>query len=216
MRLARPVWVDDDDFDITYHVRRSALPSPGSDEQLHELIGRLAARPLDRVAAALGDVSGRGPGQEPAGALHQVASGADQRHGGGGDQPRHRRPQPPSAAVRRRHLGARPRTGQSAAAARRGRRLGHPPAGAAEGRPQRGRRSADQLRPTGGRRPPDVRRRPDVGARLGPAQPAEHHGVAQSALHGGVRTTRRLPGHPVAVQLRRQRRGAGGHHRRAA
>ncbi|WP_292975043.1 wax ester/triacylglycerol synthase family O-acyltransferase [Mycobacterium sp.] len=48
MRLARPVWVDDRDFDITYHVRRSALPSPGSDEQLHELIGRLAARPLDR------------------------------------------------------------------------------------------------------------------------------------------------------------------------
>src|SRR5580704_10872423 len=48
MGLARPVWVDDRDFDITYHVRRSALPSPGSDEQLHELIGRLAARPLDR------------------------------------------------------------------------------------------------------------------------------------------------------------------------
>jgi diacylglycerol O-acyltransferase len=48
MRLARPVWVDDHDFDITYHVRRSALPSPGSDEQLHELIGRLAARPLDK------------------------------------------------------------------------------------------------------------------------------------------------------------------------
>ncbi|WP_343708432.1 wax ester/triacylglycerol synthase family O-acyltransferase [Mycobacterium sp.] len=48
MRLARPVWIDDHDFDITYHVRRSALPSPGSDEQLHDLIGRLAARPLDR------------------------------------------------------------------------------------------------------------------------------------------------------------------------
>ena len=48
MRLARPVWIDDRDFDITYHVRRSALPSPGSDEQLHELIGRLAARPLDK------------------------------------------------------------------------------------------------------------------------------------------------------------------------
>src|ERR1700755_318656 len=45
---ARPVWIDDSDFDITYHVRRSALPSPGSDEQLHELIGRLAARPLDK------------------------------------------------------------------------------------------------------------------------------------------------------------------------
>ncbi|MEO3756698.1 wax ester/triacylglycerol synthase family O-acyltransferase [Mycobacterium sp. B14F4] len=46
--LARPVWVDDRDFDITYHVRRSALPSPGSDAQLHELIARLGARPLDR------------------------------------------------------------------------------------------------------------------------------------------------------------------------
>src|SRR6202012_4143640 len=48
VRLARPVWVDDRDFDITYHVRRSALPSPGSDEQLPELLGRLAARPLDK------------------------------------------------------------------------------------------------------------------------------------------------------------------------
>ncbi|OBA57251.1 diacylglycerol O-acyltransferase [Mycobacterium sp. 1100029.7] len=47
--IARPVWIDDADFDITYHVRRSALPSPGSDEQLHELIARLAARPLDKT-----------------------------------------------------------------------------------------------------------------------------------------------------------------------
>ncbi|GAT12299.1 wax ester/triacylglycerol synthase family O-acyltransferase [Mycolicibacterium novocastrense] len=46
--LARPVWVDDRDFDITYHIRRSALPSPGSDAQLHELIARLGSRPLDR------------------------------------------------------------------------------------------------------------------------------------------------------------------------
>lgn len=47
--VARPVWVDDPDFDITYHVRRSALPSPGSDSQLHELVSRLAGRPLDRT-----------------------------------------------------------------------------------------------------------------------------------------------------------------------
>ena len=46
--LARPVWVDDPDFDITYHVRRSALPSPGSDAQLHDLIARLGSRPLDK------------------------------------------------------------------------------------------------------------------------------------------------------------------------
>lgn len=45
---ARPVWVDDSDFDITYHVRRAALPSPGSDEQLHALVARLSARPLDK------------------------------------------------------------------------------------------------------------------------------------------------------------------------
>jgi diacylglycerol O-acyltransferase / wax synthase len=46
--LARPVWIDDRDFDITYHIRRSALPSPGDDEQLHDLVARLGSRPLDR------------------------------------------------------------------------------------------------------------------------------------------------------------------------
>ncbi|WP_018682326.1 WS/DGAT/MGAT family O-acyltransferase [Actinokineospora enzanensis] len=45
--LARPVWVDDPAFDVAYHVRRSALPRPGSDEQLHDLVARLMARPLD-------------------------------------------------------------------------------------------------------------------------------------------------------------------------
>jgi WS/DGAT/MGAT family acyltransferase len=45
--LANPVWVDDEDFDITYHVRRSALPKPGNDHQLRELVGRLQARQLD-------------------------------------------------------------------------------------------------------------------------------------------------------------------------
>ncbi|MBB3035648.1 WS/DGAT/MGAT family O-acyltransferase [Hoyosella altamirensis] len=47
--LGRPVWVDDSDFDITYHVRRSALPRPGGDDQLHDLIARLISRPLDRT-----------------------------------------------------------------------------------------------------------------------------------------------------------------------
>lgn len=42
-----PVWVDDEHFDITLHVRRSALPKPGSRISLHELIGRLIARRLD-------------------------------------------------------------------------------------------------------------------------------------------------------------------------
>jgi diacylglycerol O-acyltransferase / wax synthase len=46
--LANPVWVDDADFDVTYHVRRSALPRPGSDAQLYELVSRLMSRRLDR------------------------------------------------------------------------------------------------------------------------------------------------------------------------
>ena len=48
-RLANPVWVDDESFDVAYHVRRSALPRPGGDDQLYELVGRLQARPLDRA-----------------------------------------------------------------------------------------------------------------------------------------------------------------------
>jgi len=46
--LASPVWVDDDDFDLTYHVRRSALPRPGSMNQLRELTARIVSRQLDR------------------------------------------------------------------------------------------------------------------------------------------------------------------------
>jgi WS/DGAT/MGAT family acyltransferase len=47
-RIANPVWVDDEDFDVTYHVRRSALPKPGNRGQLKDLVARLQSRPLDR------------------------------------------------------------------------------------------------------------------------------------------------------------------------
>jgi WS/DGAT/MGAT family acyltransferase len=47
--LANPVWVDDPDFDIGYHVRRSGLPRPGNQEQLLDLVSRLTSRPLDRT-----------------------------------------------------------------------------------------------------------------------------------------------------------------------
>ncbi len=46
--LANPVWVDDSRFDITYHVRRSALPRPGTSAQLLEFAARIQARRLDR------------------------------------------------------------------------------------------------------------------------------------------------------------------------
>jgi diacylglycerol O-acyltransferase len=47
-RIANPVWVDDEAFDLSYHVRRSALPRPGTLDQLRELVGRVQARHLDR------------------------------------------------------------------------------------------------------------------------------------------------------------------------
>lgn len=46
--IFRPVWVDDTQFDVSFHVRRSALPKPGSRQQLDELVARLMSRPLDR------------------------------------------------------------------------------------------------------------------------------------------------------------------------
>ena len=45
---ARPVWVDDEHFDIDHHVRLTALPRPGDDDQLATLMGRLQSLPLDR------------------------------------------------------------------------------------------------------------------------------------------------------------------------
>ena len=47
-RIMTPVWIDDADFDLDYHVRRSALPAPGSIEQLQDFVARVASRPLDR------------------------------------------------------------------------------------------------------------------------------------------------------------------------
>jgi diacylglycerol O-acyltransferase / wax synthase len=44
----RPVWVDDARFDIAYHVRLTALPTPGSREQLLALTARIQAQLLDR------------------------------------------------------------------------------------------------------------------------------------------------------------------------
>lgn len=44
-----PVWVDDQTFDIDYHIRHSSLPRPGTRVQLQELCARLLERPLDRT-----------------------------------------------------------------------------------------------------------------------------------------------------------------------
>ena len=48
LSLGPPVWVDDEEFDVRYHVRRTALPAPGSHELLQRLIGRVMSNRLDR------------------------------------------------------------------------------------------------------------------------------------------------------------------------
>ena len=47
--IARPVWVDDADFNVGYHVRRTALPRPGGSDELRALVGRLMSQRLDRT-----------------------------------------------------------------------------------------------------------------------------------------------------------------------
>jgi diacylglycerol O-acyltransferase / wax synthase len=42
-----PVWIEDDDIDLEYHVRHAALPWPGGERELGELVGRLQSQPLD-------------------------------------------------------------------------------------------------------------------------------------------------------------------------
>ena len=48
MEQGRPIWVDDDRFDISYHVRLTALPQPGSWDQLRALTARIQMHVLDR------------------------------------------------------------------------------------------------------------------------------------------------------------------------
>jgi WS/DGAT/MGAT family acyltransferase len=48
LQISRPVWVDDVNFDLEYHVRQTALPSPGDDAALERLIARLMAQQFDR------------------------------------------------------------------------------------------------------------------------------------------------------------------------
>jgi WS/DGAT/MGAT family acyltransferase len=44
----RPLWADDPAFNLSYHVRHTALPSPGSEGQLRRLTGRVFSQALDR------------------------------------------------------------------------------------------------------------------------------------------------------------------------
>jgi diacylglycerol O-acyltransferase / wax synthase len=45
----RPLWIDDPTFNLEYHVRQTALPKPGSEDQLLRLTGRVFSQQLDRA-----------------------------------------------------------------------------------------------------------------------------------------------------------------------
>ncbi len=44
----RPLWIDDPTFNLEYHLRHSALPSPGTEQQLYRLAARIGSQQLDR------------------------------------------------------------------------------------------------------------------------------------------------------------------------
>jgi WS/DGAT/MGAT family acyltransferase len=46
--LDHPFWIEDPDFDLDFHVRHTAIPPPGNDDQVAELVARIVGRPLDR------------------------------------------------------------------------------------------------------------------------------------------------------------------------
>jgi diacylglycerol O-acyltransferase len=48
LETGRPLWVDDPDFNLEYHVRHTALPPPGTEEELFVLTSRVASQQLDR------------------------------------------------------------------------------------------------------------------------------------------------------------------------
>ncbi|MBF6219393.1 wax ester/triacylglycerol synthase family O-acyltransferase [Nocardia abscessus] len=48
LNLDHPVWVEDENFDLDYHVRRIAIAAPAGRRELAELVGDIASRPMDR------------------------------------------------------------------------------------------------------------------------------------------------------------------------
>src|SRR5438309_6676988 len=48
LKQGRPVWIDETQFDLEYHVRHTALPAPGGDAELKKLAARLFSQALDR------------------------------------------------------------------------------------------------------------------------------------------------------------------------
>ena len=164
LETGRPLWIDDPNFNLEYHLRHTGLPEPGTEDQLRALAARIHSQRLDRT--------------KPLWELWLVQGLQDGRFAPDlQDPPRARRRR---RGHRPRHRAVRPRAGAAGAAAR-GRAVG--PAARAErhldgdARDQRAGAAAVRTR-----RPRD-RRRPKPTASLHAAREAVE-GVAEVAWAG--------------------------------
>ncbi len=209
--LANPVWVDDDGFDPARHVRRAALPAPGGDAELCELVGHVMSERLDR--------------SRPLWQL-LVVEGLEAR------TERDRRPHAPRARGRHRrrrreHRDPRPdaRRPRPAATARGGAERAPPRPPGRAARPARGRAAPDAAQARPRRHVAGARVRPargnSAGARLGlgaaRAGPCPPHRAGHAAqcrdrrralVRAGARTTRRHQGRAPRRRRNSQRRPA--------
>ena len=104
--LAAPVWADDPAVDVGWHVRRTALPSPGGPDELHSLVARVMAQRMDRNRPlweywVVEGLRGRPVGGDPEGA--SLRRGWGLRHGA---LPHRLRRGPGSTSDGARRLGA--------------------------------------------------------------------------------------------------------------
>ena len=98
LQTGRPLWVDDASFNLEYHVRHTALPAPGSEEQLCALAARVHSQQLDRSKPLWEVWLVAGPRGRPLRAALQGAPRAGRRDRGG--RPPERALRPPAGAAR--------------------------------------------------------------------------------------------------------------------
>src|SRR3954447_25376780 len=48
LNLSRPYWVEDEDFDLDYHLHRIAVPAPGGDRETADVVAEILSKPMDR------------------------------------------------------------------------------------------------------------------------------------------------------------------------
>ena len=212
------MWVDDPHFNLRYHVRSTALPAPGSEEQLKDLAGRVFAQQLDRdkplweiwlVEGLEGDRFALLSKTHHA--LVDGISGVDIIVGA----VRHRAPSPPTPHRPRRALAPAPGADRArSCSARRcsSARRSRPRSRARSRAVFRGPRRV--LEASARRRRAASARWPGPGSTPRPPRPSTSHRPAPP-LHLGAREPRRHQGDQERARRHGQRRRAGHRRRRA-